>query len=398
MDKPPLGIWATAFFYELWGVSELTARLFSALCGAGSVIVTYLLGSRLFNRWVGFLGALVLLSSSDYLRSARFGMLDAPLTFFLSLSLLFFWIGREKNIYLVLSGIALALAFLTKSFAALFVFPVVWIYGGWVGELGILRHRFYRLGIFLAAAVVILWEVYQISHYGRVFVQEAVVKHFFLRSTQAIEGHGGNYYFYVRTLVNKYHPWVMIGIFSAPFFLWKAARDRKAEIVFVAAWMFSIFLILTLMRTKLAWYLLPTYPALSISVGSFLAKIFDPGKRGLVSVIFLSILAAHAGYSHVFSQDYSRAVKGIAPAVARQVPGGATVYLYRYHGQPEAIFYLEKKIDYLDDEESLASAVNGKKSFFCLMDEKDWAAFRNRKPSLSLSVKGSFEGLRLIAH
>ncbi len=44
VDKPPVTVWATAVFYHLFGMHEFTARLFSALCGAGTVIVTYLLG------------------------------------------------------------------------------------------------------------------------------------------------------------------------------------------------------------------------------------------------------------------------------------------------------------------------------------------------------------------
>src|SRR5437867_2873148 len=58
-DKPPLAIWVTAVFYKLFGINEFSARFFSALCGLGTVIVTYLLGRKLLNRWTGFLGALV---------------------------------------------------------------------------------------------------------------------------------------------------------------------------------------------------------------------------------------------------------------------------------------------------------------------------------------------------
>ena len=89
-DKPPLCIWVTALFFKLFGIHEFSARFFSAICGVGIVLVTYSLGQELLNRWAGFWGALVLLSSLHFFRFARFGMMDAPLTFFLSLSLYFF--------------------------------------------------------------------------------------------------------------------------------------------------------------------------------------------------------------------------------------------------------------------------------------------------------------------
>ena len=58
-DKPPLAIWMTTVFYKLFGVHEFSARLFSALCGVGAVVTTYFFGRELFNRWTGFVGALV---------------------------------------------------------------------------------------------------------------------------------------------------------------------------------------------------------------------------------------------------------------------------------------------------------------------------------------------------
>src|SRR3989338_2221380 len=60
-DKPPLYLWETAFFYKLWGVSEFSTRLGSALAGIGTVFVTYLIGTRLFGRLAGLASAGVLL-------------------------------------------------------------------------------------------------------------------------------------------------------------------------------------------------------------------------------------------------------------------------------------------------------------------------------------------------
>src|SRR3989338_7267972 len=211
-DKPPLGIWATAFFYRLFGVHEFSARFFSALCGIGAVLVTYLIGGKLFNRWVGFLGALVLLSSSQFIRYARFGMLDAPLVFFLSLSLYFFWRGYERNRYLIFSGISAGLAIMTKGFTGFLIFPITWLYCAFSGEFEILLRSSYWIGLMLAAGVALPWNLYEMIDHGHLFVNEVVIKHLFRRTLTSLDGHKGNFYFYIRTLVNKYHPWVLIGI------------------------------------------------------------------------------------------------------------------------------------------------------------------------------------------
>ena len=75
-DKPPLYLWSTSFFYHLFGVSEFSTRLTSALAGVGVILVTYFLGKRLVGPLAALAGAGILLSSSDFLHYARWGTLD----------------------------------------------------------------------------------------------------------------------------------------------------------------------------------------------------------------------------------------------------------------------------------------------------------------------------------
>ncbi|MBI4352698.1 MAG: glycosyltransferase family 39 protein [Candidatus Omnitrophica bacterium] len=395
-DKPPLCIWATALSYKLFGVSEFSARLFPALTGIGTVLVTYLAGRRLLGDWAGFLGALVLLSSSHFLHFSRFAMMDVPLTFFLSLSFYFFWLGRERNRYLALSGAAVGLAFLTKGFAAFLVFPVVWLYAWWAGELKVLGRSSYWVGVMIAVAIALPWNLYEMIRYRETFMQDVVVKHLFVRTSRAIEGHAGNLYFYVRTMVNKYHPWALVAVFSAPFFLWKAARERKEETVFLAAWIFVIFGAITLIRTKLHWYIFPIYPALSLSVGSVLAKIAGERKRWWVSLLFAAGLSLHIPYSHILNHDYSRDIKGLASTVKEKVPPSEKVYLYNYHETPAAWFYTERKSDYLDDPGAFVQKAKEGGTFFCLIHEKHWTEIQGLLKGRPVSVEGVFEGLKLL--
>jgi len=42
-DKPPLYMWATAASFKTFGINEFSARIFSALCGLGTILLIYLL-------------------------------------------------------------------------------------------------------------------------------------------------------------------------------------------------------------------------------------------------------------------------------------------------------------------------------------------------------------------
>jgi 4-amino-4-deoxy-L-arabinose transferase-like glycosyltransferase len=398
-DKPPLALWATALSFKLFGVNEFAARFFSASCGVGAVIVTYLLASRLFGRWVGLLSAMVLLNSSHFLRFARFGMMDGPLMFFLSLSLYFFWRGRERNRYLIFSGIAFGLALMTKGFAAFIIVPVIVVYAVWADDLELLAKSSYWVGVMVAVAIALPWHLWELTMNRELFMRDVVVKHLFSRTLTALEGHEGNWYFYIRTAINKYHPWILVAVASAPYFLFRAAKSRRSEFVFVSSWLFVVLAIITLIRTKLPWYILPLYPPLSITVGYALAKALREKHAAFVKAGFVAAMALHIPLSHLINADYSRDIKGISAEVRAKAPADALVHLYNYHESPAAEFYLERRNSYIDDTNTFVVEAS-KPGFYCLIHDDDWPAAKAAVEAKSLAVKpaASFEDLLFVTN
>lgn len=395
-DKPPLAIWMTALFYKLFGINEFAARLFSALCGAGAVIVTYLLGTKLYGRWTGFLGAFVLLNSTHFLRASRFGMMDGPLLFFLTLALYCFWRGRERNRWFIFSGIAVGLAFLVKGFAAILFFPVVIAYCLWADELAMLANSSFWVGVMIAVAVALPWHLFELFSNRNAFMEDVVVRHLVARTTSAIDGHTGNWYFYIRTFINKYHPWALVGVFSVPFFVFRAAKERELEETFMVAWIGTILLIVTLVRTKLPWYIVPAYPAASITVAWVLAKIIKEKRRLWVFPAMVLAMALHVPYSHLWDLDYAREIKGIAPIVQKHVPVGTRVHLYDFHEAPATHFYIERPNSYVDNPAALEALMAKPGPVHLLIHTDDWNALPARFGS-SLQEKGRFEEFLLLS-
>ena len=391
-DKPPLSIWVTAFFYKIFGISEFSSRFFSSLCGTGTVLVTYLLGRSLFGRWTGLLGALVLLSSSHYMHFARFGVMDAPLTFFLTLSLYFFWRGHERDRSLFFSGIAAGAAIMVKGAAAFPIFPIVWIYCLWAGRLDVLTRSSYWVGVIIAVLIALPWHTYEMALHPNAMMNDSVLRHLVFRPMSVLDGHDGNFYFYVRTLINKYHPWILIAIWSAPLFLYKAFRKRQEEIVFLTVWIFFIFGLATLMKTKIHWYIIPIYPALSLTVGYLLAKMFTEKYQNLVRAAFIAILIAHIPESHIFDHNYSPDIKSLAAAVTRTVPEGKAIHLYNYHESPAVSFYMDRSSIYLENPEEFVRKAKSEPEIYCLIHEKNILTLPETPESLGLVREGSVSG------
>ena len=397
-DKPPLAIWGTVLSYKLFGINEFSARFFSAICGIGAVLATYLLGMRLFGRWVGFLGAAVLLSSSHFIRFSRFGMLEGPLLFFMTVSFYFFWLGVEsgRTKYFILSGITAAGAVLVKSFAAFLIFPIQWVYAVWAGELYILKKRSYWTGVGLALGAFLAWSLSSFFHDRGFCGKEGLLMHLLSRTMHSLDGHRGSAYFYIRVLINKYHPWILVGVISGPLFLFRAIKDRYREFVFLSVWMFFILGVVTLVQTKLPWYIIPAYPALSISVAYCLAKLFNQDQASWVRLAFVGVMALHIPYSHIFDHDYSRPIKALAPAILREVSQGSTLSLYDYHETNAVFFYTDRQTVYLDDPDAFAARVKNDPKFVCLVREKELKKLETVMTSQKLVVAESFEDFRLL--
>lgn len=396
LEKPPLCIWMIAFFYKIFGITEFSVRFFSALCGWGTVIATYLIGSKLLNRWVGFLAGMFLLTAKHFTQHARLGFMDAPLVFFISLALFFFWLGREKKWFFYLFGLALGLAFLAKGCAALLVIPITWIHCGWANELSVLKKPSYWIGILICMLIVIPWNAYAALKNSHQYLAD-FYSHVFLRSMEPYEGHSGGFWFYLKIILNKYRPWVFLLVPSLPWFFIKTIRQKSKEMIFITVWILCAFGLWTLVRTKLHWYILPVYPALSICVAYAFAQIIKKKYILPVGIMFLITIASHAlGKRNAFAANYSPDLKSISAIVKSVVPEGKVVSLYNSNDRSANVFYSERATTSLLTEQAFVEA-SKQGDFYCLAYKKDLDKLTAPFSNFNMTVRASSGDLLLLS-
>ncbi|MCC6793730.1 MAG: glycosyltransferase family 39 protein [Candidatus Hydrogenedentes bacterium] len=119
--KPPLLYWAIAGVYSVAGVSEFTARVPTALCGAALVVSMYLFARKAAGERAARWGALALLASPYAFQRMRFAELDIPLTLATFLAILF---ARNATLsdpvqqrirFCILSGVSFGAAVMLKG-------------------------------------------------------------------------------------------------------------------------------------------------------------------------------------------------------------------------------------------------------------------------------------------
>lgn len=273
-DKPPIYMWLTALFYYFFGWSEFTTRICSALFGIGEVIAVYFFGKILFNRRAGFFSALVLATSLQFIIQSRLALVDVPLSFFITLSLLFFYLGYinpDKTQYYLFSSLCMGLATLTKGpVGAIIPVLIIGIYLILTKSLFRLKRMRLPLVISIFFLVASPWYIMQIIRHGGTFIDRFFLLRTISRYTTSFEGHTGPFYYYLGVLFLGFFPWSSFLPFSFFHFLrgFKEGRGEKRKKSFlILTWFLVIFIFFSSAKSKLPGYIFPLYPACALSVG-----------------------------------------------------------------------------------------------------------------------------------
>jgi len=280
--KPAFLYWMISGAYRVFGISEFTARVPSALFGCGLVLMQYFFTRRFLGSTTGFRAALMLLLNFEILAIGRMVLTDMVLVFFTTLSIFCFFTamwgaGNSKRWYW---GFYLGMAFgvLTKGPVGLLV-PLLAIGSyllltrPWKTGHSVLQECHPLAGTFLLIAIAAPWYgamfVLHGGGYGQSVKGDTVTRFF-----SAIGGHGGTIFFYLPVLFLGFFPWSGF-LPSALYDALRGIRDRPAEeprralIVLSALWIIAVIIFFTLSSTRLPHYIAPLFPAASLLVAAY---------------------------------------------------------------------------------------------------------------------------------
>ncbi len=334
--KPALVYWLMAGAYTLFGVSEATARLPSAVCAIGLVLLQYGFLARLFGAQAGLLGALMLLLNLEFVAIGRMALTDSVLNLFTTLSLFGFWLGlhgpgrARQAIWLFYLGMGLAT--LTKGPVG-FLIPLLAV----IPYLSLTRRwgHFWRegkplAGLLVFVAVALPWYATMLAIHGSRYTASAQADTIG-RFLNVIGGHGGTLFFYVPVLLFGFFPWSGLLPFalSHTWSRWRETRSlpvtRHSSLVtapaaqelelFAALWLLAGFVFFSLSSTRLPHYIVPLFPAAAILTSRYWTRCLTddqtPGRRAAIHVTM--ILGYLLGLAMAFGPTlYTRFVEKIA--------------------------------------------------------------------------------------
>ena len=123
--RDPVMIYSTVPFIKIFGLSEFSVRLTSAMYGIAGVVMMYLLATQVAGRRVGLWSALLLSISPWHVHLSRVGLDGFTATIFWLLFGLYFFHKSLKNKYYYIGFVVgFILMFFSYRTPKLYIFPI----------------------------------------------------------------------------------------------------------------------------------------------------------------------------------------------------------------------------------------------------------------------------------
>jgi 4-amino-4-deoxy-L-arabinose transferase-like glycosyltransferase len=272
-NKPPLVHWLIGLCFAVGGVSEWTARLIPAMLTAASVPLLYAIGRELFlRRSIAIFSALVYLTLLPVVRHGRLAMLDGAVLCFLLGAMWCLLRSRRDLRYALGAGIGFGLICLTKGvMLGLLLGAIGCLFLLWDTP-RLLTTGYIWSGLAIGTLPVAAWYFAQWVHYGQEFINTNLVSQSFRRIGETVGNHKGPPWYYLLEILESAWPWQLFWLQGLRL-TWENRSFAGPKLIIV--WSGFYLLAISVMNTKLPWYILPIYPVFALAVGSYLAEVWE---------------------------------------------------------------------------------------------------------------------------
>jgi 4-amino-4-deoxy-L-arabinose transferase-like glycosyltransferase len=296
-DKPPLAYWAQVGSYKIFGENDFAARFPSVIAGALIALSILAWGTRLGGGRVGWWAAIIFTISLQVFAHAKAAVADMWLVLFITLA---HWAAYEliagkktlnaqrstSNVqwsWWLVFYMSLAFGFLAKGPIAFFPLLTVAATKLQDRQLQIEKRFAVVRGAVLTFAVISLWAIPAIIQTNGEFLRVGIGRHVIGRSFGTMEGHGGSTLlvyllllpFYFITIFISFFPWSM----KLPGLVKRFRQPRDKIDNYLLVGTAIVFVIFTLVRTKLPHYTLPAFPLLALLLARQLVATNFPLRR-----------------------------------------------------------------------------------------------------------------------
>lgn len=390
LDKPPLVHFLIAFVFSIFGRSEFWARMLMVLASFILLTITYLLARKIglaFTKKTSHKEIVVASLLPILTLAASPIFLERTTTLNSDLFVAIGWIGY----FLFIDSYWPKLFFLTLgvwSKSVLGFYPLLIDVLNWLAKqfLSPSRSKSQTLTInkvlkgLLFIIIPCLWYISGLIKFGSFFINNHFLSQVFKRLYVPIELHFGNKFFYLSYLYKNltYINILFIIAYTMIFIdLLVTFKEKRFNILHSSKWPaylilffpLPFLLLLTIMRTKITWYVVIFLPFLTLLLPYLYLKIKSPIlKLGFVIMVLVYFFQNFIPQTFLLKNSYSPPEKlSLAKCLSKidvnkigflvdeqerknrnflEAAHYDTTSSFYYGGSPSFVFYAQKNIDY----------------------------------------------------
>ena len=272
--------------------------------GAGTVLITYLIGKRLAGERIGLMAGFILATMPSFVTYHRHCRVDPVLLFFITLSLYGFaavyQTSKKRFPFFAIFYLAMAGAFLTKGVIGVAIpaaTAVVFLITR--KDLRAIRKLILSPGILLFLLPIFLW-VGSVCWLEGPGIFNEVIRQSLQRFLSPTVDHAKPFYFYFIPTFLRLMPWILLFVILL-WYRWRPTHSREPLthgflLGFGLVWFLTVFIGLSLASAKRPLYLGPIFPPFALlaalgwnSIREKFPKIRSLEVYGLIVIFFIYI-------------------------------------------------------------------------------------------------------------
>lgn len=277
--KTPGFYWLIAIFYQIFGVSDTTARIPTMIAGILSIFVIYKVGEILLSQKLAFWGIIILSVEFLWIQYCRLSTPDLPTILLVFIGIFFLLKSdinpQERYLYGFITGVSFGLGFLIRSLMIFLPMMALLPYL-------IIDHRRHRhltnpmlyLGFLVGLIPTLIWLYFSWLRYGSDSIAALLG---FVIELGSHEQHRNGILFYVWNLALKSFPWFFFSLLGITLVI--RYSISKYPLILIG-FPVILFTELSIFSTRLSHYSLCLYPFiafLSAVALDWLGKIYQKG-------------------------------------------------------------------------------------------------------------------------
>ncbi len=280
----PLVPFLYGLVFKFFGEHRIAIQIFNSLLFSATVVLTYLVGKKLWNKTVGLYGGVLLLGIPYLFTQVPLMLVDVPAMFFFTLALFttIKAVRQGGTALLILASVTIMLAMLSKYsvWLMLSVVPLIFLSHIEYGRKVILRRA---TAITLATAfllgIVFLWKFNVIAEQLRLLQSYQV---------PGLKRWGESF---TSTFFFQIHPYITL---AALFSIYAAIKNKDFKYIIIS-WLLLLVVVLEIRRAR---YLIVVFPMLVLMAAYGINEIrnIKIAKFIISSAVVSALVIAMFGY------------------------------------------------------------------------------------------------------